>query len=843
MWRVTVKNLLAHKLRLLATSSAILLGVAFVAGALSLSSTLNKTFDDLFAGVYKNVDVVVRAPLIISDTPRPSVDASLLAEVRAVEGVVKAEGYIEGYAQVVGRNGEPVGGNGPPTFGAGWIDDRDLNPFLIAQGRQPLTSDEVVLDRATAEEADVSIDDRITVLTSLAPRQYELVGVATFGDVDSPGGANHVFFTPQEAVRQVGEPGRFDDIPVVGRPDLSQGDLRDRVQAAIGDRAEVITGDDITEESQEALKDALSFIGLVPLVFAGITLFVGAFIINNVFSILLAQRSREMALLRAIGARRRQVLASVVAEALAVGLLSSLLGILAGLGVARLLIAGMGALGFDLPKTDVVLEPTTVVAGFVLGLGITLLASLLPALRASRIPPLAALRESSTDRASTSKKRVGLGLLAGIVGAGSFSLGLFAGLDRPYIYVGAGAALMFLGVYILGPTFAAPLSRALGWPLPRMKGVTGNLARENAMRNPRRTASTAAALTIGVTVVTLVSVFTQSVKASISEAMDKSLSADFILVPATRSFDGGLSPTLAHQLADLPEVGTSASQRGTFVETPQGRTFLTAVDSDAISSVTNPGVTGGDFSRLDDGGVALQERYAVDNDLRLGDILPMTFPEGGRAAFPIVAIYEGDNVLNTVAIGINTYDDYVSRQFDALVFVNRAQGVSAEQARAAIERVAAQYSNVRIQDQTEFKDSLFEQIDTGINIIYVLLALSLIVALIGIVTTLGLSVFERIRELGLLRAVGMTRRQVRSMVRWEAVILSLFGAVIGLVLGTIFGSALIQALKSEGINTLSIPVLNLAIIAIAAAVAGVLAAVWPARRAARLDILKAIATD
>lgn len=845
MFRTTLKDLRARKLRLLTTSLAVLLGVAFMAGTLVLTDTIGKTFDGLFANANVGTDVYVRGESAFSTDmgdQRARLDVDLVDTVASVDGVAVAEGTIEAYAQVVDKDGDPIGnpGMGAPTFGGSWLADNDLNAFELAEGRAPQTDHEVVLDRGTATAGDLLVGDTATVLTQGGPQSVEIVGIATFGGEDSPGGASYSFFTPAAAQAYLTEPGKIDAIKVVADDMYSNEELRARVAEVLPKGTEVLTGAEITAEQQSDVKQGLGFFNTFLLAFAAIALFVGSFIIYNSFSILVAQRSKQMALLRAVGASRRQVVASVLMEATAVGLVASLAGLAAGIGVASLLMALLDAIGIDIPAGSVVLTPRTVMLSLVAGLGVSVASAVFPARKAAKVPPIAAMRDVAIDTSGNSPRRVVIGLAVTALGAAAIGGGLFA--DAGIAMVGLGAAVVFLGVAVLGPVIARPMSRVIGSPLPRLKGMPGTLARENAMRNPKRTSATAAALMIGVALVGFITILASSTKASVDASIDKTFTGDFV-VDSGAFGSGGLSPALAEELAALPQLDAVSGMRMTAAEVDGSSTMLLGADPATVTEIVDLRVTEGSIADLGATEIAVLDDTAKDKGLEVGDTVPVRFAETGLQELTVAAVYSESDLAGEWFLGLPAVEANVADQFDMQVLMTIADGVSPDEARAAITEVADAYPQASVQDRTEFKAAQSGQINMILNLIYALLGLAVLIALLGIANTLALSIFERTRELGLLRAVGMTRRQLRATVRWEAVIIALLGTTLGLVIGTGFGWALVQALSSQGLTTFTIPAGQMAIVAIIAAIAGVAAAILPARRAARLDVLGAITAD
>ncbi|MEO6121186.1 MAG: FtsX-like permease family protein, partial [Acidimicrobiales bacterium] len=843
MFHATLRSLLGRKLRLLSTSVAVILGVAFLAGTLVLTDTIGRTFDDLFATVNRGTDAYVRGETAFDGEElgdqRPLVDAGLLAAVAAVPGVKAAEGIVQGYTQIVGQDGEALGdpGQGAPTFGGNWTDVEGLNPFTLATGRAPTADDEVVLDKASADEGGFVVGDRTTVLTTGPPRQVTVVGIARFGTADSPGGASYVLFTTEASQRLVGQPGKFSAVAAVAEDGVSQTALADRIDQALPSGIEVLTGAEITEENQSDIKEQLSFFNIFLLIFALVALFVGSFIIYNSFSIIVAQRTREMALLRAVGASRRQVTSSVMAESLAIGLLASLAGLAAGIGVAAGLKALLAGFGIDIPAGGIVLAPRTVVVSLLAGVGVSVASAVVPARKAAKVSPLAAMRDVAVDESGRSRRRAVAGAIVVTAGAASLFSGLFGGGSNAAGAVGFGAFLVFLGVAVLGPLIARPVSRLLGSPLPRLAGMPGTLARENAMRNPKRTSATAAALMIGVGLVGFITIFAASAKESLRSTVNDSLAADLVVDSGSFGF-GGLSSDLARRLDGLPEVGAASGIRLGLASIGGKTRALQAIDPVAYPQVVDVGVTDGRLQDLGADGIALQRDFARGQDLQVGDRVTARFAETGEKDLTVVALFTEEDLVPDHLVSLDLHEANYPEQFDLAVLVSVADGADRATARAAVEAVAGDYPTAEVQDQREYADAQAAQIDQVLNLIYVLLALAVFIALLGIANTLALSLLERTRELGLLRAVGMTRRQLRSTVRYESVIIALLGTVLGLGIGLFFGWAMVTALADEGIS-LAVPVTQLLVVTVVGGLAGVAAAVLPARRAARLDVLAA----
>ena len=852
MLRTALRNLSARKLRLLTTGLAVMLGVAFIAGTLVLKDTLQKTFDELFADVYEETDAVVRAKAAFEDPngfgdQRGRIDESLLDVVARVDGVNAVQGDLFGFAQIVDKEGEPIGDpqHGAPVFGGNWPEVDQLNAWTLVSGRGPEADDEVVIDKKSADDAGYVVGDTATVLVKGGPQQFRVAGIVKFGEVSSPGGATFAIFTTEASHRLLGEPGKLDSVSVVADDGISQEEIVDRISRALppGSNTEAVTGEAITKESQDALRQGMSIFNTVMLVFAFISLFVGGFIILNTFTITVAQRTKENALLRAIGATRRQVLATVMLEALAVGLIASAIGVVAGLAVAAGLKELIGAFGFDIPAGSVAFTGNTVLYSMVAGTLITLVFAQSPARKAGKVPPVAAMRDvavGSTGYGSKERVFVGSGIL--VLGGVSLLFGLFGNPSNALALVGLGALSTLVGVTVLGRTIALPLSRVLGAPLPRLRGVAGHLARENAMRNPKRTAATAAALMIGVGLVSCITIFAASMKASFDAIIDRAFVGDVVVTSSTGFGSGGIDPALTEKVAALPEVDIAAGVRGGFASIDGSPQMLYGASLETFE-VFHVGPVAGTPEDLDTDTIAVSEAEAEDRGLSLGDTVSVVFRDTGEKQLRIAMIYEDPPPEGDWMLGIAAYEENYADQFDLQVFVRLADGVDPAAAVAAVEREADAYPGTKVLDQTEYKAEQTGQIDQMLGLVYALLGLAIVIALLGIGNALALSILERTRELGVLRAVGMTRSQLRSAVRWEAVIIATQGTLLGIVVGVFFGWALSAALKDEGMEVFQLPVTSLAMVVILGALAGIVSAIMPARRAAKLNVLRAVVTE
>ena len=837
MRNVTLKGLAAQRRRLLGTFLAVFLGIAFLSGTLVLGDTLRANFDTLFAGANAGTDALIRsASTIEADGGRgPDLDgrslvpAALADRVRSVPDVAAAEPSIQGYGQIIGADGEPVGGNGPPRLAGNWITDTELNPYKLVEGRPPATTDEVVLNRGAAEAGGLKVGDYAVVQTP-EPVTVTVVGIATFGTDDGLGAVTFTAFSLEGAATHVTKrPGLASSILVRAHPGVNQQVLAERVRPLVGDGNEVLTGAQVSAEASDDIgRQFLNTFTMFLTVFAGVALLVASFSIYNTFSILVAQRSRESALLRALGAARAQIVASVMVEAVLVGLVASAAGLSGGVGIAGLLKGLFDSFGFSLPAGGLVFDAGTTVTCLTVGTLVTLAAGVLPAVRASRVAPVAALRESAAEAVAVSRIRAAAGAALSALGV-AVVLGAVLG-DADLAIAGVGAALTMVGVITFGPVVARPAAALVGWPLTRARGVTGGLARRNAMRNPRRTSGTAAALMVGVGVVTLFTVFAASIRTSIDDTVSRSFGGD--LVVSTGSFgDGGLDPALAPAIAALPEVRTAVGLgQGVADVDGQGRRV----------TVADVGLLGGLLDLDVRHGVLEGSQLAVSGATgrAVGDSVPVRFVDGTTEVLSVGAVYGSTDVAGDYVLSREAWAPHAGQDVDTQVLVELEAGVGLGAGKAAVTAVAG---GAGVMDREEYVASMAQGVDMMLGIVYVLLFLAIVIALMGIANTLSLAIHERTRELGLLRAVGQSRRQLRSMVRWESVIIALFGTAGGLVLGLFLGWALVQAASAAtGLATFAAPAGQLAVVLVAGAVAGVLAGLGPARRAARLDVLGAI---
>jgi putative ABC transport system permease protein len=850
--RVTLRGLMAHKVRLVATAVAVLLGVAFMTGTQVLTSSVSASFDKVFSDVYASIDVVVRSSTEV-DTPfgsqRSRIDASLVPTIEGVDGVTAAEGQVVAQIRVLDRQGKPlVSAQGPPNFGLNWLTSPELNGWTLAEGHPPAGPTQIVLDAKTAADGGYAVGDSVSVSVTDGVQRFNVVGIARFGKLDTWGGAQAALFDTATAQAIVGEPGKFDWISAAGADGVSQTALQQRVAAALPPGTEAITGTEFTKESQDAFQKIIAIFNTFLLVFALIALFVGSFIIYNTFSVIVAQRTRELALLRALGARRRQVVGSVLLEAAVVGFLASVIGVVCGIGLAMGLNALLRNIGFAGPETPLVVPASAVMSSLAVGTLITLAAAVLPARRAATIPPVAAMRDLGLESSAASIRRTVGGVVLLLLGGALVGNELFGGGGGNLRVLGLGALLALLAMIVLGPVIGPGMAAVLGAPLPKLLGVDGRMARENALRNPKRTASTASAVMVGVALVGFIAVTAQSVKASTSAAIDASVKGQYVIT------SDGFGPTalpasVGEEVRALPEVKAAAGLRGTFAAIDGANRLVLASDPAQLVQLIDITDVAGSLTALDANGVAITGKTATENGFVLGQQVTATFLQGGTRQLTIEAIYDTRFPIRGPGWLINQalFDASVppALQTDSAVYValvdDSPAGIAA--ARPTLQQIADAIPGAELQDVGEYQRAQTAQADQFLLVVYVLLALALVIAIVGVVNTLLLSVTERTRELGLLRAVGMTRRQVRSSIRWESLIIAFVGTITGLTLGVALGWALVHSLRDDGITSFEVPWRQLIVVIEVTVLAGIGAATYPAWRASRLDVLAAIATE
>jgi putative ABC transport system permease protein len=755
--------------------------------------------------------------------------------------VADAVGTSTGFAQLIAPDGKVVSTGGAPTIGLSYDPVSAMSALRLRNGTAPTAPDDVVIDAATVSKYHFHIGDRVRILLTGPPETFTLTGVVTFGSADNLAGATIAAFDLPTAQRIFNEVGQYDIIDVLAKPGTNDAELKTAIERVLPSNVEVVTGSTVASQDTGQINRGLGFISTALLVFAFISLFVGSFTILNTFSIIVGQRTRELALLRILGASRKQVFRSVLAEATVVGLVASLvglgLGVLAAIGLEALL----DKLGVTLPTGGIVFAPRTVIVCLIVGVGITVISAVSPARRAVRIAPVAALTEHDVGTTESSRRRIVVGSTFAVIGI----VALAAGLTIPAIQlVGLGALAIFVGIAMLAPLVARPVSSVLGRPLAALLGISGRLGRENSMRSPRRTAQTGAALMVGLALVSTIAVFGASVSRSATASIDEAVSANYII---TGSGGGGgsgeFSASTTEAASRIPGVTAVAGVYSGQFDFRSDLSGLTAVSPDHLSDTIILRMDSGSGApALAAGQLLIDTTTATSDHLVVGSVVPVKFAKTGNSHIRIGGIYKPNSLLGSFLVSDAFFQSHFTNPLPVAVLIRTAKPASAA-GKATITNGLRAYPNLKIQTQAEFKQSQQKAVNQLLGIVYVLLALAVIVALIGIVNTLLLSVFERTHEIGLLRAVGMRRRQVKAMIRSEAVILSIFGALIGVIVGTGLGIALAASLKQQGITDIVVPFGSLIVFLIIAALLGLVAASWPARRAAKLDVLAAIAAQ
>ena len=845
MLRIALKGILGRKARLVLTSLAVILGTAFLSGTAVFSATLNRTFDNLFSDVFRNVDSYVRSTQVIEADfgaeERQRIPAELIATIEAVPGVGDVQGDIQAFARIIGKDGQPLGsdGAGPPTFGSVGEEFKGAL-WTISEGKFPSNSTEVALDEASAKAGNYVVGDKVKVVAQAGSREFTLVGIAGYGDVRSPGGATFALFDLATAQEFLAKPGFVDAILISGDGSASDEELAKAIKAVIPSsyKTETLTGAEITKETQDQIGSALSFFSILLSTFSYIALGVGSFVIYNVFSISAAQRQRENALLRAIGASKKQVTRALMIESVVVGLFGSTIGLFAGIGLSKALSALLKAASIDLPSGDLVVPSSAIVNTIVVGLIVTVASAWLPARRAGRVPPLAAMRETAIEVVALTRRRTIFGLVLIALGAASI-IAVTNGVSNTWL--GLGILFVFSGTITLGPVIARPVALLLGKPAEKFRGVTGTMARQNSARNPKRTSRTASPVLIGVALVTAVAALAASISSQIDGVFTQQFKGDYAINTNARGF-GGLSPSLADDINTLPEVERATGIGLLTVKIDGKGQYLTTINPATVEGVFDIGLTSGTYADLTPETIFVSQQYAENNDAKLGDTIAVTLADAQVKSLSIAGIYEFDELAGKYTVSRDLTKDTTVITFDLGVYIKIKDGVSQESARTALQAAVDKYGQGTLLSKREYIDSQSGQINQLLGLIYGLLFLSVIIAVVGIIITLLLSVFERQREIGLLRAVGMTKSQVRTTVRWESVITSLLGAVVGIVLGVGLGWVIVYALRDQGLSAFSVPVGTTVSILIMAFVIGVLAAVYPAWRATRVNLLAAITT-
>jgi putative ABC transport system permease protein len=852
MLRFTLKGLAARKFRASLTAIAIVVGVAMISGTYVLTDTINNGFNSIFQVSYRNADVVVSGKAAFDQgqgntVEPPTFPQSVLGKVRALPDVALAAGAVTSdNVKLVGKDGKVINTGGAPSLGFSVQPQYQLfNPTKLTTGAWPTRPGEVAIDEGTANSQHFVVGDSIRVQAIGPEQRFRIVGIAKLSGVSSIGAATFALFSPQTAQTLFGKVGQLDIIRVQSKSGVPTSKLISEIKPLLPTTAIVRDAQAQAKQDKKQVGSFITFIRYALLAFAGVALFVGAFVIANTLSITIAQRTREFATLRTLGASRRQVLRAVVVEALVIGFLGSVVGLFLGLALAKLLNALLVTFGIDLPQGKTVFATRTVVVSLVVGTLITLVASIRPARRATRVPPIAAVREGSVLPPSRFAKygpATALGVLLAaiaLVSLGSLAGGLATG--PRLLLIGVGVLLLFFGVSMNASRVVRPLAAVAGWPARSLGGAPGILARDNATRNPSRTASSASALMIGLALVTFVAIFAQGIRSSFEGAVNDLFIADYTIT-STNTFTP-IDVAAGKALTGTPGVSAVTPIRAGSARYLGGNHDLTAVAPNVAKGVNVDWETGGPTvpRRLGLDGFFTDSDYAKSHHLRVGSVIVLEFPSGQNTNVRLLGTYKkpnGGSPFGEVTISTRLFDRETPRPRDLMVLVDTPGGVS-DANTALLKRAEASFADAKVQTRDEFKTNFEKPINSLLNLLYALLALSVIVSLVGIVNTLVLTIFERTREIGMLRAVGMTRRQVRTMIRYEGIATALMGAALGIAVGTFLAALVIHALSGQGI-AFSFPFLQIVYFVIAAILVGILAAVLPARRAARLNVLQAL---
>ena len=842
MFKLSLKNIWSRKGRLLLTAVAVIAGTAFLSGVFVFTDTIKGSFDSMFASAYQKTDAFVRSSNVIEgdfgDKTRDRIDVSLVEVVAALPSVSEAVGDIQDTATVT-FEGTVLGQDGPPKYAGVWTGS-ESSPWALAEGAVPRTDSQVVLDRKSAKAAGVAVGDTVTITTTGAPRNFTVVGIATFAGSDSSGGASWSLFslpTAQEFV--IGDLTKVDSVVVRSDGSVSDAELAASIEKAIGrPDVEVLTGQEITKENQTAVQTSLSFITIFLSIFALIAMFVGSFIIYNVFSISAAQRQRENALLRAVGASRSQVTKSMFTEAVVVGFGGSVIGCAAGIGLASVILSILNAVGFGPGETSLILKPFGFVLTLIIGVVVTILCAIAPAVRSGRVPPLAAMRDLAVDNADVSRGRkiTGAAAILGSLGA------VAAGLDGSTVALGLGVVLLFVALVALGPFLATPIARASAPLLTRLSGAAGTMAARNAARNPKRTALTAGALAVGLSLMIGVATLGASAKATTRDVIGSTFQSDYVVTPKQSNAQIGLPDTLVDALkkadaGDVLALGIGVPKifrNGQFKSSP-----VLAVNPADAAALLNIPFTDGGFSALGPNTILVSTRKAAGDNLKLGDTVRVTLFTAQERVLTVAGFFDS-KLFGNYIVDRTLFEAAPILMQNRAIYINVATDNAATS--AALVSVADGYPTAKLQSRSQYIDEQSGSIDGFLNFIYALLGMSIFIAIVGIVITLMLAVYERRRELGLLRAVGTTRAQVMVSVLWESMVTAVIGVIMGILLGAALGWIIVRALRDQGLSVFSLPVTTIALASGGALVLAAIAALYPSWKASKSDVLQAIAT-
>ena len=846
MLKLSIRSLTNNKLRFSLTTFAVILGVSFVVASFVLTDGLMRTFNTIVEDANAEVDVEVRAKDEFSEVDfvmRP-IDESILQDVEQIDGVREAVPITSSLKIIPLKADGSTIDTMAPVFAFNW-GGSDLDALTLVEGRVPAGPGEFALDETTADREGFVVGNTYDVVGVDGREPFELVGINKFGEENALAGAVLTSFTLAEVQRLDGTEGTVQMIDIAADDDVSSAELIDRLAPILPSSVEAVPGDVVVDEAQDDFSTVIDIFGNVLLAFALIAVFVSTFIISNTFNILLGQRVRQLALLRALGASSGQVRFSAMLESLIVGITASVLGLGGGVLLAFGLRGLMSSMGMTLPSMDIILSTRTIVAALIVGIGVTLLASLTPARRAASVPPVAAMRAGFRFGSGEGTRRTIIAIVLSVFGIVAIAYGLFGGAGTAVLLIslGIGAVLVFVAVSMFAPLFSSPSASFLGAPLEHLPGnhVTGHIARENASRNNKRTASTAAGLMIGLALIAMASVVAESLKASFRADLGSTMIADYVI---TADGDTDFSNQVEQQVADLPEFGTVASVRYGNIKIDGDQKELVGTDLTVLTELMAVDVVAGDpADSADPDSIVMTQQAADDLGVGLGDTVDVEFAAAGTQALTVGALYDNEFLVGHFLIDLTAWDKYFDSANDSVISARIADGVDRGAADAALVPLENEFPQLQFETQREFSDRLEGQPDSLLIIINVFLGLAIVIALLGITNTMALSVLERTQEIGLMRAVGMTRRQTKGMIRLEAAVVSLFGALLGVVVGLAFGWLAVLAIPSSFVGKLAIPTTTLILYVVIATLAGLLAASLPARRAARLNVLDAIASE
>lgn len=849
MYRTALRNVIAHKGRLLMTMLAVLLGTAFVAGTMVFSDSVGQAFKNSVSSNYAHVAVEVRntgSGLYAGTSDNTSAEKPLTEadrkKIAALPGTSSARGTVTGFAGLSDPNGDLIGRQGN-THGSNWVPGGNGQDALypMVQGTGPTDAQGIAIDRKTAQDHGFKVGDTVRLAVNGPVMQMKVTGIFSTDDPQVDAGGSMVLFDNATAQRIYLKPGQYDSVEVQAKPGVSQAQLRDQVLPVVPhtDNIVVKTGVQLTADETAQVTTSVSGLRTALLAFAGIALFVGIFLIANTFTMLIAQRTRELALMRALGASRRQITNSVLMEALFVGVVASAGGLAAGIGIGALLKTLMG--GSGVPAGPLVLSPTTVAATLVTGVVVTVLAALLPSLRASRVAPVAAM--NSNDQPATQKSLVvrnSIGLAFFGLGLASVLYGTSLGGSDGRLPVGLGAGLILIGVFVLTPLLSRPVIALVGPAMSRLFGTPGKLARQNAVRNPRRTAATASALTIGLTLISALTVIGASVTHAIDQQVTQNMKADYDVAVLLGE---PVAPELLPKIAATPGVAASSVLDSQYLKFGGSGQEVTGVDAKAFDQLIAPQMTAGTTASLQDGSMLVDQKTATSHGWTVGSNASLTYPDGTAGSVRIGGVYQVSDMLGPVLMSESVLAPHTTAPSYNDVLVKGTDGAT-PQLQQALKNATGDNPLITVKTQQEIRDQFSSIISTLLNIMYGLLGMAVVIAVLGVVNTLAMSVFERKREIGMLRAIGLDRYAVKRMVRLESVVIAAFGALMGVAIGGFLAWAAVQLLKGDLVGlTTSPPYGQLGAYVLGAALIGLLAAMWPARRASKLDILGSIKTD